>query len=95
MTAFNWRTLRARLLTHGITDPLNALPSLHVLLDFTEALVMEQTIEEKDREKLITALYRPELEVTEPGEKQPFVPPPGFEPEAMEDAFDAFARAAR
>src|SRR5699024_9224557 len=74
--AVNWRTLRARLALGGITDPLHAFPTLHTLLDVMETMLVENS-DEKQRNEVYTALYRPE-----PGQK--------FDTSDTDDAFDAF-----
>lgn len=90
-TAASWRSIRAHLITNGITEPFTVLPHLHALLDVVEALLLEQTVKEADREQLMDRLYRPELVVKR--SDKAFVPPPGFDAQSMEDAFAAAAAA--
>ena len=74
---------------NGVTEPMTTLPHLHALLDVVESVLMEQTFKDSDRDRLLDQLYRPEITVkkTDPGWK----PPPGFDPDSMEDAFEAAA----
>lgn len=97
MAAHNWRSLRQRALGEGITD-LMALPSMHVVLDFTESLGMESAMSKcKTEGEAASALsdfhdrlYRPDL--TEARMiNEPLPVPQGFEDDEVEAAFDAFA----
>lgn len=94
ITGQYWRTVRAHLITHGVTDPMG-LPSLHALLDVTEAMVLEniggKPAEAKAaRQRFTDQVYRPET-VTVGGAAQA---PPGFSDADTEAAFDAFSKVA-
>lgn len=101
MTAQHWRTLRLKLIQSGVANPM-ALPTAHILLDMTEAVILESMVSEdrdedkRQREQFMSALYRVPAK---PGEGKPdgwIEPPPGFEDdEANEAAFDAFLQAVR
>ena len=65
---------------------------LHSLLDTIESILMEQAIKEEDRDRLNDELYRPEVVVTRGGKKA-WEPPPGFDPDSIEEGFDALAGA--
>lgn len=78
-TGHYWRTIRAKLILAGITDPLRELPDLHALLDVVEASATEQMSTE-ERDKFNFQMYRPD-----PSEK-----PVGFDEDEQLDAFAAF-----
>lgn len=95
MTGYHWRTLRHKLLSAGVTDPLAQLTSLHALLDFTEATIVENLSHgenaRQEYRSLNARLYCP-TELNGDG----YDPvPAGFSDDEVEDSFDAFARAAR
>ena len=96
MTGHHWRTLRQKLLAAGVTDPL-AIPSLHALLDHTEAVVAEALSQGQDARSELDSfnrsLYGPTAEALRLN--GPDYVPPGFSDEDIEASFDAFARAAR
>ncbi|UJE15688.1 hypothetical protein SEA_LIGMA_33 [Gordonia phage Ligma] len=97
ITATHWRTLRGRMAGFGITRPLEELPNLHVLLDLTEAAVMESFSgkdAERERKSFLDKLYAPERgkQLSGTGHKPA---PAGFDEDAMEAAFDAFSATAR
>ncbi|AWN04239.1 hypothetical protein FDJ57_gp38 [Gordonia phage Sour] len=97
ITATHWRTLRGRLISYGVTRPLEDLGSLHALLDTTEAAVMESFSgkdAERERKNFIDKLYAPEPQKTLAGTGHKPAPA-GFDEDAMEAAFDAFAVSAR
>jgi len=93
MTAHHWRTIRTKLVQSGVADVMR-LPTAHILLDTTEAAVLEAMSGERDselqRKAFIDKLYSP---LSDPG--APAGPPRGFTAEDTEDSFDAFAAAAR
>lgn len=101
ITAFHWRSMRAKLAQTGIADPLRRMTSMHALLDFSEQITLESLAKsgegqnaamqaQANIDNFMFKLYAPDPnEVTEDGR----VPvPAGFDEEAMEDNFDAFAR---
>lgn len=91
VTAHHWRTLRLRLVKDGISDPMS-LPHMHLLLDATEAAVLESMPPDSmERTLFLDRLYSPlvDPEASNSG------PPAGFSEEDMEASFDAFAAAAR
>jgi hypothetical protein len=104
-TAHNWRDIRHRLAFGGIADPMK-LPSLHVLLDITEEIVVDRLARSGvEREgppspgemavrKFYDAIYAPDpddpLDVAESG--GPRVPPGFDDPSEVEADFDAFLR---
>ncbi|WAB09211.1 hypothetical protein SEA_LITTLEMUNCHKIN_35 [Gordonia phage LittleMunchkin] len=97
ITSTHWRTLRAKAATGGIPRPLEQLPHLHALLDLTEAAVMESFSgkdAERERKTFLDKLYAPERgkQVSGTGHRPA---PAGFDEDAMESAFDAFAATAR
>ena len=98
MTGYHWRTIRQKLLSAGIGDPMG-LPSMHAILDFTEAMVMENYSQSKDAEQDISVfmrmLYGPTAESVELNEVDKEGVPVGFTEDEVESSFDAFARAAR
>lgn len=73
-----------------------ALPTAHILLDMTEALILESMVsddrdhDKRQREEFLSALYRVGAK---PGDGKPdgwVEPPPGFDDDgANEAAFDA------
>lgn len=93
MTAHHWRTIRLKLVQSGVHDPM-ALTTMHILLDATEAAVLEAMSGERDSEMkrtlFIDRLYSP---LGDPATSSQ--PPRGFTDDDTEDAFDAFAAAAR
>ena len=93
MTAHHWRTIRLKLVQSGVHDPMT-LPTMHILLDTTEAAVLEGMSGDRDSERkrtmFLDRLYSPLADPTAPA-----APPPGFSDDDTEDAFDAFASAAR
>jgi hypothetical protein len=101
MTAQHWRTLRLKLIQSGVANPM-ALPTAHILLDMTEALILESMVSDdreddrQQRERFMSALYRV---AAKPEEGKPdgwIEPPPGFDDDdANEAAFDAFIQAAK
>lgn len=98
MTGYHWRTIRQKLMAAGIGDPM-ALPSMHAILDFTEAMVIENYSQGRDAEQDISGfmrlLYGPSAESAELDTMGKAVVPAGFDNDEVEDSFDAFARAAR
>jgi len=88
-TGHHWRVIRQKLLMAGIADPFS-VRSLHALLDVTEQLIVENISNGRDAEReyrsLNARLYGPDSTGGTPH---------GFSPDEVEDAFDAFARAAR
>lgn len=101
MTAHHWRTIRGKLLDSGIADPLTQIPTLHPLLDRTEALLAESAANGEHGEQELHTLYRnlygPTPAAARLNDDDSATPaiPAGFDPEDVEDAFDAFALAAR
>lgn len=98
MTAYHWRTIRHKLLMAGVLDAMN-LPSMHALLDVAESMAVESASNDDDPQQAVGGLYRrlyattPDLVALNGEDYRPV--PPGFDPDDVEDAFDAFARAAR
>lgn len=97
-TAQHWRVIRSHLINHGIADPME-LPSMHVLLDVTEQLEIESiqgsTPAEttRKRSQFYDRLYTPERGGQTNGPS--YTPADaGLSDPEIEDAFDAFARAA-
>lgn len=67
---------------------MRELPHLHVLLDMVETMLMEQQTKPEDRDRLQDQLYQPDLtEIRLNGGD--WVAPPGFDPDSIEDGFDA------
>lgn len=106
MTAQHWRTVRLKLALAGIDDPMR-LPTMHMLLDMTENLIIESMVSDKpeddkrQREQFMNDLYRPVVTTAEvEGKPKGWIPPP-FDPDSDDDddaneaAFDAIARAPR
>lgn len=101
LTAKNWRALRSRLCNAGIADPMR-LPSMHMLLDVTEAAIVESLANSgenrEDSERKVAAFFD-DLYGPEPGvkvSKDGYRPPPaGFDDEDVEATFDAFISSAR
>jgi hypothetical protein len=93
MLGHHYRTVRTSLTKSGIADVMQ-LPTMHILLDTIEAAVLEAMSGDRDSETkrrvFIDRLYSP---LSDPG--APAGPPRGFTDEDTEDAFDAFAAAAR
>lgn len=93
MTAHHWRTIRLKLVQSGVHDPMR-LPTMHILLDTTEAAVLEAMSGDRDsamkRTMFIDRLYSPLVDKATASEQ-----PRGFTDDDTEDAFDAFAAAAR
>lgn len=98
MTAYHWRTIRQKLLMAGIQDAMN-LSSMHALLDVAESMAVESASNDDDPRGAVNGLYRRLYSVTPdlvPLNGEDYRPvPPGFDPDEVEDSFDAFARAAR
>lgn len=98
ITGHHWRMIRQKLLAGGVLDPLS-LPSMHVLLDVTEELMVESVSSSRDPERELASLYRrlygPSVEADALNEDGTPAVPVGFKPEEVEESFDAFARAAR
>lgn len=101
MTAQYWRTIRLKVMQAGVGDPMK-LPTMHVLLDLAESLIMESfqsddpAEDKRDRQQFLDALYKPPVRKRSelPDGWRP--PPPGFDDvDAMESTFDAFTSAAR
>lgn len=102
MTAQHWRTIRRKLIESGVHDPMG-LPTMHILLDTTEALILESmqggdSAEEdkRQRQEFLSALYKPDVSTTssEPGKPAGWrEPPPGFDDDSVEDSFNAFHKA--
>lgn len=93
LTAHHWRTIRLKLVQSGVHNPM-ALPTMHILLDATEAAVLEAMSGDRDsdmkRTMFIDRLYSPLADPTTSSQQ-----PRGFTDDDTEDAFDAFAAAAR
>lgn len=95
MCGHHWRTIRQKLLAAGIADPM-ALPSMHVLLDYTESMAVEALASGEDGRREVDSLYRRLYGPTPEAlslNGDDYVPQ-GFSPEEMEASFDAFSRAA-
>lgn len=99
LTAHHWRTMRLKLILAGIPNPM-ALPSMHVLLDTTESSILEAMHGdnpkdgESKRAMFIDRLYAPTPEALALNGEDYVAQPDGFEPDEVEAAFDAFAKAA-
>lgn len=95
MTGHHWRTLRQKLLAGGIADPMT-LPSMHVLLDHTEAVVTEALSHGEDAKAELDSFNRSLYGPTPDALRLngPDYVPAGFSDEDVEASFDAFARAA-
>lgn len=102
VTAYHWRSLRYRLASNGILDPM-MLPTLHALLDFTEAQALEGAGNTGDpkkdaraRQQFYDKLYAPESIEAKGINGAGYKPTPtGFDdPDDIEASFDAFAKAA-
>ena len=94
MTAHHWRTIRLKLVQSGVHNPMG-LPTMHILLDATEAAVLESLSTggreaEFHRSQFLDQLYSPANDVGLGGGD---VAPAGFAPDEVEAAFDAFAAA--
>ena len=96
MTGHHWRMLHHKLIGAGIPDPLE-LPSMHALLDYTEAVVVDNIVNGDDARTELASFYRrlygPTAEALSLNGEE--YRPPGFTPDEVEASFDAFARAAR
>ena len=95
MCGHHWRTIRQKLLAAGIADPM-ALPSMHVLLDYTESMAVEALASGEDGRREVDSLYRRLYGPTPEAlslNGDDYVPP-GFSPEEVEASFDAFSHAA-
>lgn len=94
MAAYHWRTIRHKLLLAGVLDPM-AMRSMHAVLDIAESMAVESAANSEEPEREVAGLYRrlygphPDLGLDD----EPV--PAGFDPDEVEDSFDAFARAAR
>jgi hypothetical protein len=99
LTAHHWRSIRLKLTTAGILDPM-MLPSMHVLLDLTETSILEamhgKTAREGEMQRatFLDQLYAPTLQVRNLNGDKTAVAPDGFDIDDVEDSFDAFAKAA-
>ncbi len=93
LTAHHWRTIRLKIVQSGIRNPME-LPTMHILLDATEAAVLEAMSGDRDsdmkRTVFIDRLYSPLADPATASQQ-----PRGFTDDDTEDAFDAFAAAAR
>ena len=103
ITAYHWRSMRAKLAQTGIADALRTMTSMHALLDFTEQITLEslaksgdgQNAAEKSQRAIDDFMFR--LYAPDPNERTEDgrVPvPAGFDEGAMESNFDAFAKMA-
>lgn len=99
ITAFHWRSMRAKLAQTGIADPLRTMTSMHALLDFTEQITLEslaksgegQNAQEKSQravDDFMFTLYAPDPNALDEDGRVPV--PAGFDQDAMESNFDAF-----
>ena len=100
MAAHNWRALRVRMGEKGIGDPM-ALPSMHVVLDYTEQMGLEAAASDaktqiEARTKIsayFDKLYKPDpTTIKVNGQLEP---PPGWSDDEVEASFDAFLSSAR
>jgi hypothetical protein len=101
ITAYHWRSMRAKLACNGIADPLRNMTSMHALLDFSEQITLESLAKsgegqnahqqaQRAIDNFMFKLYAPDPnEKTEDGEMSI---PAGFDMDAMEGNFDAFLR---
>lgn len=98
-TAAIWRTIRYKLVTAGVADPMR-LPTMHAVLDVTEMVVLESMVGDTPREgrmkreQFLDRLYAPTPEVREINGEKYVAAPAGFEPDAVEASWEAFAQAA-
>lgn len=102
ITAYHWRSMRAKLAQTGIADPLRTMTSMHALLDYTEQITLESlaksgegknAYEQSKRavDNFMFKLYAPDPNMpTDPDGRVPV--PAGFDEDAMEGNFDAFMR---
>ncbi|MBV9921907.1 MAG: hypothetical protein JOY78_13785 [Pseudonocardia sp.] len=94
MSAFHWRTIRLKLQNNGILDPM-ALPSMHRILDATEAAILEAMVSSKpdedrqQRQRFLDRLYAPTAETNDLNGDGYRPQPAGFEPDEVETAFDS------
>lgn len=99
MTAHHWRVIRTKLIQAGIADPMS-LTSLHVVLDTTEAAILEgfAMSRAKDAEMkqslFLDKLYSPTADQFGINDEDYDATPKGFASEDIEASFDAFAAAA-
>lgn len=95
MTAHHWRTVRLKMALAGISDPM-ALPTAHMLLDLVEHLIVE-SFHASDKpeqaqaklDQFYNALYRPPPETLKSMGSGHKPIPAGFDPDDVDDAFDA------
>lgn len=91
-TAQEWREIRRRFNAAGILDPMQ-LPSMHAVLEFTEAAVIESIQGDDAQVKLAQfydRLYAPEKTAVGAGKGSP---PPGFSVAETSSSFDVFTKA--
>jgi hypothetical protein len=106
-TGYNWRTIRHKLVTAGIAEPM-ALGSLHKVLDVAETIVVEGLYRSAEKpagppskgelkvQRFFDLIYAPEKPDAVEMNGEEYRPiPVGFEdPAAVEASFDAFLSAA-
>lgn len=93
-SAYMWRAVRLKLLTAGIADPMG-LPSMHVVLDVTEKLIVE-SMDEEQLTGFFDRLYGPPrapVTVGKGRKRKKVPPPPGFSPEEMAASWRAWTSA--
>ena len=97
LAAHHYRQVRTRLLLAGIADPMG-LRNMHMLLDTVESMVLESLSMSGDRDaefqrsQFIDRLYSPVNDAGLNGSGYAGTPA-GFEDDAVEASFDAFAAA--
>jgi hypothetical protein len=94
----HWRALRLKIVSTGVVAPMG-LESMHVLLDFAEAAVIDTFKNVENPQQELTSFYRrlygPSAEANRLNGDDYVPVPPGFSEDEVEDAFDAFVQAAR
>lgn len=99
ITAYHWRSMRAKLAQNGIADPMRTMRTMHSLLDFTEQTTLESlaksgegqnAYEQSKRavDAFMFKLYSPDPNERDEDGRVPV--PAGFDEDAMESNFDAF-----
>lgn len=101
VTGRHWFAIRARIIGYGIADPMG-LPSMHTLLDVTEAMIVESINagDPKKAKRELTSfydkLYAPERTDTRSINGSGYKPKPaGFDDDDTFDSFAGFAKAVR
>lgn len=105
MAAHNWRSLRQRGFTHGISELMD-LRTMHAVLDLMEEFGAESAVSGAKKEaearaaltRFYDKLYKPDMSdiarAINGVDDELAKPPPGFEDDDVEASFDAFMAAA-